>query len=149
MHQKKIIKCISCIRKFVTPSAHCAHWNMHAPLNFVCETCGTAFPVKSALRVHRKVHTAQCQYKCFAGACTKRYKWSQDLHQHMAWHLNHKYSCAKCSYSNSEEHLLKRHLLVHDKSPEAYKYHCPRCVYKSKYYSLYHKHLHTCKGEKS
>ena len=48
-----------------------AHKNLHAPLKYVCETCGNTFPYKSTLKIHHCVHTSQCLFCCFAGSCIK------------------------------------------------------------------------------
>ena len=71
MSHKTLLKCKDCPQKFITPSSHGAHRNMHAPSLFACESCEKSFPFKSALQVHRIMHTAQCQFKCFAGSCKK------------------------------------------------------------------------------
>ena len=49
MAHKTLLKCKDCSQKFLTPSAHRAHRNMHAPPLFTCESCGKSFPFKSAL----------------------------------------------------------------------------------------------------
>ena len=39
MAHQTLLKCKDCLQKFLTPSAHRAHRNMHAPLLFTCESC--------------------------------------------------------------------------------------------------------------
>ena len=146
-HHNTLIKCANCNKMFTTPSAHRAHKNLHAPLKYVCGTCGNAFPYNSTLRVHRHVHTSQCLFCCFAGSCTKQYKWPQDLHRHVTKHLNKSLQCTFCTYTTTEKRLSNQHKLVHDEWPEVYPFHCSGCDYRSKYYSPYHKHLCSCKGK--
>ena len=147
VHHKTVIYCNQCKKKFSTPSAHRAHQNLHALMKFICETCGKNFAFSSSMWVHQRAHSTQWLYRCFAGSCTKCYKWPQDLHCHVINHLNKKLKCPMCTYVTTEKRLLNRHKLVHDNWPEVYRFCCKGCDYRSKYYSPYHKHLKSCKGK--
>ena len=122
VHHKTIL---TCNRKFRTLSAHRAHRNMHAPLKFFCKNCGSQFPYSSALCIHKRVHVSHI---CFAGACNKLIKWSQDLYRHVQKHLQINHKCEECYYSKYEKQMLKHHKIKHQ-----FKYCCPKCEYKSKY----------------
>ena len=72
IYHKTILKCEMCLKTFCTPSSHRAHWNAHMPDKFVCESCGKLFPFNSALHIHKRVHSKQCIYHCFASGCKKK-----------------------------------------------------------------------------
>ena len=135
IHQKSLLKCHVCPKKFHTSSSHRAHKNAQAPDKFVCESCGKQFPCNSTLCIHRKVHTNQCLYRCFAGICMKPYKWPQDLHHHIRKHLKSKFLCTECDCTTYEKCMLPCHMVKHS---DVYKYSCPRCEYKVKCYSPFH-----------
>ena len=66
-----LLKCDKCSRRFNTPSAHCAHHNVHATIKFMCETCGHKFAFNSALQLHHNAHSKIRKYRCFSGGCKK------------------------------------------------------------------------------
>ena len=82
MHKYKL-ECELCGRKFVTPSAHRAHRNYHAPNKYTCVRCGKTFAFESGLKQHKIVHTNSKPNRCFTGTCTKAFKWPQDLVHHI------------------------------------------------------------------
>ena len=82
MHKYKL-ECELCGRKFVTPSAHRAHRNYHAPNKYTCVRCGKTFAFESGLKQHMIIHTNSKPNRCFTGTCTKAFKWPQDLVHHI------------------------------------------------------------------
>ena len=82
IHKHKL-KCESRGKKFVSPSAHRAHRNYHAPRKYTCTLCDKTFAFQSGLKQHKTVHSCSRLHCCFSGTCTKAFKWPQDLVHHI------------------------------------------------------------------
>ena len=127
------------------PSSCRDHCYSHIECRYECTVCKQKFVFKSSIQLHRRVHLKQKLFKCFAGNCKHSYKWRQDLHHHIQRHIQTVHRCDKCENSSPEDHMVRRHQVVHC---NVYKYFCPRylaCPFKSKYYTSNQRHLVRCK----
>ena len=141
VHRGTLLKCNVCMKKFNTPSFLRDHAYVHSKSNYKCEKCDKNFPFKSLYRIHVRTHLRSKIYKCFAGSCNKEYKWPQDLHRHILTHLQKRYNCNMCDYSNTQKYLLKRHLKKHSDKTN---YECELCEFKCKWYTQLKRHLTKC-----
>ena len=141
VHRGTLLKCNVCMKKFNTPSFLRDHAYVHSKSNYKCEKCDKNFPFKSLYRIHVRTHLRSKIYKCFAGSCNKEYKWPQDLHRHILTHLQKRYNCNMCDYSNTQNYLLKRHLKKHSDKTN---YECELCEFKCKWYTQLKRHLTKC-----
>ena len=142
---KKRLKCNSCPKLCATPSSLRDHRTHHRAATHRCPNCALMFVYKSAMQLHRIVHSKHKLFKCFAGNCNASYKWRQDLHRHIQRHLQIVHRCRLCEYSSSEARLVRRHQRVHK---DVYKYYCmnyPQCPFKTKYWTSNHRHKFNCK----
>ena len=102
----------------------------HHETQYKCQQCDCNFPFLSSVKNHQRVHLKQKLFKCFAGGCKSAFKHPQDLHRHIAKHIEKRYTCNKCGHFTYQRRLLKWHQVVHQ---QKYKYKCGICLFKSKY----------------
>ena len=103
--------------------------------------CNRSFPFLSRVRNHRRAILTQRLFKCFAGACKSSFKHPQDLHLHIAKHVNTHFTCKKCGHSTHQARLLKRHQVVHQ---DKYNFKCKKCLFKTKYQWSIDRHHKPC-----
>ena len=105
------LKCLTCGKRYKTPSALHEHQYVHSEKNFLCKKCGVNFLFKSWIQVHRCVHLKAKLHCCFDGMCGCEYKHPQDLHRHIAHHLRKKFGCTYSDYTTLERRMMKYHQL--------------------------------------
>ena len=62
---KTRIKCTVCGKKFITPSSHRAHKNIHAVHKFNCQICHKSYAFTSGLHQHKNFHNKSKKHRCF------------------------------------------------------------------------------------
>ena len=125
-HQGTQLTCNECKKSFKMPSFLRDHAYVHLKTAYKCGKCDEDFPFRSLYRIHVHTHLRSKIHKCFAGSCSKEYKWLQDLHRHIQTHLKLTYGCNICDFLNAQKYLLKRHLKRH--SDKMY-YCCDACSF--------------------
>jgi predicted RNA-binding Zn-ribbon protein involved in translation (DUF1610 family) len=81
-------------------------------IQHTCDTCTKAFPSKSKLMNHVRVHTGDKPYTC--GTCRKSFADKSNLMKHMKFHADDKpFLCDTCGKSFIQKSDLTKHVRVH------------------------------------
>ena len=108
-HNKSLLSCDNCDRKFTTQAEVEEHKNYShsGETNFKCNQCDKVFAKKRYLRDHGKVHTgANLIHTC--PICNKTF--SHGLKVHMRVHTQEKpFQCDICNISFSVKSSLNKH----------------------------------------
>ena len=116
-----VFRCGKCFKVYPTPSLYQDHIYSHCETQYKCQQCDCNFPFLSGVKNYQRAHLKQKLFKCFMGGCKSAFKHPQDLHRHIAKHIEKCYTCNKCGYSTYQKRLLKWYQVVHQ---QKYKYKC-------------------------
>ena len=140
-HHQVTYQCSTCNKTLPTTNSLCLHQYCHQSKEYKCAKCDKKFVHESRLKQHEPKHKMHKIFKCFHGACLKKYKHPQDLARHVESHLNVRHECDFCDKSFKEKRLLKCHLAVHLKTTS---YKCANCEKSFRHSNQLYRHKKTC-----
>ena len=109
--------------------------------HLACRRCNHTFSYPSELTLHMNLHQWQKIHTCFFPGCNHTYQWPQDLHRHVKTHVGTVKTCKFCTYSNTQQHLLKQHWNVHT---DELKFVCRKCSNKYRHAMQRYHHEKEC-----
>ena len=89
------------------------HRQLHPCESLLCHVCGAAYPDRSTLRRHARVHDPSRPFACCHSGCTWRFKTEVMCKAHERGHLSQsgsKFQCPFCGYNFRHKHHLQRHV---------------------------------------
>ncbi|CRK86961.1 CLUMA_CG000777, isoform A [Clunio marinus] len=103
-----------CGKGFYTRKHFYEHQRVHSDRKFHCNQCEFKTKTKSALNVHKEVHTVDDAYSC--DLCNATFSAFRRLKSHMIVHSDHTpHQCEYCDSAFKRRKDLKSHLTVHTK----------------------------------
>ena len=112
--QKTYFHCPQCSFTSNSRTAVHKHRQLHPCGAMLCHVCGAAYPDRSTLRRHIRVHDPSRPFACGHIGCTWRFKTEVMCRAHERGHnLSHsasKFQCTFCGYNFRQKHHLQRHV---------------------------------------
>lgn len=115
-HEDQIFKCDKCDKVYRFASNLMNHKKLahEGVMDYVCSSCGEAFPSRSARDVHARLHSGIRPYRC--QYCCKSYRAKNTLDRHIEMHLDiRKYECEICAKKFRKKSHLNYHIKTHAK----------------------------------
>ncbi|RUS89325.1 hypothetical protein EGW08_002932, partial [Elysia chlorotica] len=112
--QKTCFCCPQCSFTSNSRAAIHKHRQVHPCDAMLCHVCGAAYPDRSTLRRHIRVHEPSRPFACGHTGCTWRFKTDVMCRAHERGHnLSQnatKFHCTFCGYNFRQKHHLQRHV---------------------------------------